>query len=100
MRKILVIIVVSVFCSGCSSYAFFMDSDPEGADLNIINDKKEVVYTGKTPVKVPSKYIPKGEYLVTLNKIGYEENIAFKGNSKYMKLKKMDLGKRKLEKKK
>jgi hypothetical protein len=75
-----------------------MDSDPEGADLNIINNRKEVVYTGKTPVKVPSKYIPKGDYFVTLNKIGYKENIVFKGNSKNVKLKKMNLGKRNLEK--
>jgi|GEM_PF-3982042 len=98
MKKILVILSICVLCSSCSSYAFFMDSDPEGADLNIMNDKKEIVYTGKTPVKVPSKYIPKGDYFVTLNKIGYKENMAFKGNSKTMKLKKMNFGKRNLEK--
>lgn len=92
--------VVSVICSGCSSYAFFMDSDPEGADLNIINDKKEVVYTGKTPIKVPSKYIPKGDYIITLSKIEYEEEIVLKGNSKDLRLKKTDLGKRNLTKKK
>lgn len=99
MRNLLIILTTCIFFYGCSSYAFFMDSDPEGADLTIINDKKEVVYTAKTPVKVPSKYIPKGEYFVTLNKIGYKENVAFKGNTKLMKIKKMNLGKRKLEKK-
>jgi len=75
-----------------------MDSDPEEAEIRIINDKGETVYSGKTPATVPSKYIPKGDYTIVLSKEGYEDNIALKGNQKTLKLNKMNLGKRPLKK--
>lgn len=101
MKKILVIgyiFVAFILFSGCSSYAFIMDTNPEGAEVNIMNNKGEIVYSEKAPVKISSKHIPKGDYTVVLTKPGYEEMIALKGNSKNLKLNKMNLGTRTLKK--
>lgn len=98
MKNILITFTTCILYYSCSSYAFYVDSDPTGADLNIINNNKEIVYTGKTPIKVDSKNIPKGEYLIILSKIGYEDETVLKGNSENLRLKKMNLGKRNLKK--
>lgn len=100
MKKILLffIIISGATLTGCSSYAFIVDSNPGEADLHIKNSRSEIVYTGKTPAKVASKYIPKGDYIITLTKPGYEELRVLKGNQKTLKLKKMNLGTRSLKK--
>lgn len=101
MKKIFFIIqifVAFILFSGCSSYAFTMDTNPEGAEVNIIDSKGETVYSEKAPVKISSKNIPKGDYTIVLTKSGYEKTIVLKGNSKDLKLKRMDLGTRTLNK--
>ncbi len=95
MKNILLVIIISVVSSSCSSYAFYIDSNPESADLKIINNT-DTTYIGKTPIKVASKNIPEGNYIITLSKLGYEEEIVLKGNSKNLRMKKTDLGKRNL----
>lgn len=101
MKKIffiLQIFVAFILFSGCSSHAFTMDTNPEGAEVNIINSKGEIVYKEKAPVKISSKHIPKGDYTIVLTKPGYEKTTALRGNSKDLKLKKMELGTRTLKK--
>ncbi|WP_029903083.1 PEGA domain-containing protein [Prevotella sp. 10(H)] len=101
MKKILYVAFTIILCSaltGCSSYAFFVDSNPPGADLTIENSYGEVLYTVKTPAKVESKYMPEGDYTIFLTKDGYEKTRVLKGNESTLKLKKMNLGTRALKK--
>lgn len=100
MKKILFVLISIVFCilySGCASQAFTLNSDPEGADIYITNDKGETALVGKTPAMVSSKYIPKGDYIISISKTGYEKKTVLEGNSS-LKLKKMNLGTRSLKK--
>lgn len=101
MRTIFFIILISMVCfsfSSCSSYAFIIDSNPKEADIRIVNGNGETFYTGKTPAEVAQKHIPKGDYAIILSKSGYEELVALTGNSKNLRLKKMNLGTRTLKK--
>ncbi|HKL48541.1 MAG TPA: PEGA domain-containing protein [Desulfuromonadales bacterium] len=66
LRKILVVLLVSLFSAGCSSQAVFL-SEPSGADV-FVNGSK----VGTTPFKYEYTLNAGGHYSVALKKKGYE----------------------------
>jgi len=73
-------------CTGCASivsesnYAVNVTSQPDGADITIINKEGRVVYEGKTPTVVDLRagagWFRKQDYVVTFSKDGYETQTA------------------------
>jgi F0F1-type ATP synthase assembly protein I len=90
MRKIVysssLVFLIIAFLAGCASivskseYPVTISSNPEGADITIVNRAKENVFAGKTPTTVTLKAgagFFKGEnYTVTFKKEGYGPHSA------------------------
>ena len=82
MKKILSLIAAAVFLSSCativskSSTMVGVDTSPQGATIQIINRRGEVVYNGHTPatlsLKHASGFFRKASYRVVLSMDGYE----------------------------
>lgn len=73
-------------CTGCASivsesvYSVNITSQPDDADITIVNKEGRVVYEGKTPALVDLRagagWFRKQDYVVTFNKDGYETQTA------------------------
>nr|NIS40816.1 PEGA domain-containing protein [Desulfuromonadales bacterium] len=66
LRKVLVVILLALFTTGCASQAVFL-SDPPGAQV-FVNGSK----VGTTPCEYEYNLNSGGDYFVTLEKRGYE----------------------------
>jgi hypothetical protein len=82
MKKILSLIAVAIILSSCativskSSSMVGVDTTPQGAVVQILNRKGEIVYSGHTPttlsLKHGSGFFKKASYQVKLSMDGYE----------------------------
>ncbi|MCL4497797.1 MAG: hypothetical protein M1412_08265 [Deltaproteobacteria bacterium] len=78
-RRIIFILIafLSIALSGCAPTMFNVNvkSDPEGADVKILNNKQKLVFTGKTPaVASLVKHYYGGDdltYMMQIYKFGY-----------------------------
>lgn len=75
--------VMAVVIVGCASivskseYPVVVSSEPEGADIRIVNSDKNTVFTGKTPTTVVLKaragFFQGEDYVVTFQKEGFSQ---------------------------
>ena len=78
-RRIIFILIafLSIVLSGCAPTMFNVNvkSDPEGADVKILNNKQKLVFTGKTPAvaSLVKHYYGGGDltYMMQIYKFGY-----------------------------
>lgn len=80
--KLLVVIVITHLFPSCASivstskYPISLHSNPTSVDVVIMNQKKQLVYEGKTPTVVELKsgtgYFKAASYQVTFKKEGFE----------------------------
>ncbi|MDR0768322.1 MAG: hypothetical protein LBE71_00175 [Dysgonamonadaceae bacterium] len=91
-KKNLTIMLVAVICapvlfSSCativtrSTYPVHINSNPQGANISIVDKHGREVYTGITPTSVKMKasagFFSRAEYLVKFSKAGYADKTVF-----------------------
>lgn len=89
MRTVLIssFLCAALLFSSCASiftktsYPVTINSNPEGAQISIVNKSGTAVYQGKTPatavLKSSNKYMSGERYTITISKQGYQDQVVY-----------------------